>query len=42
MPDMVSIEYNGTILNRDDYDSTIVNDGDRIEFLYFMGGGDKI
>ena len=39
MPDMVSVELNGEILSRDAFDATSVNDGDRVEFLYFMGGG---
>ncbi len=39
MPDMVSVELNGEILKRDDFDTTSVKDGDNIEFLYFMGGG---
>lgn len=39
MPDMVSVEYNGEILDRDAFDSTTVKEGDAIEFLYFMGGG---
>jgi len=39
MPDMVSVEYNGEILDKDDYDKVIVQEGDTIEFLYFMGGG---
>lgn len=39
MPEMVSVEYNGEILDRENFDSTAVKDGDEIEFLYFMGGG---
>ena len=39
MPDMVSVELNGDILDRDVFDSTPVKDGDEVEFLYFMGGG---
>jgi sulfur carrier protein len=39
MPEMVSVELNGEILQQSEYDSTIVKDGDEIEFLYFMGGG---
>ena len=39
MPDMVSVEYNGEILDRENFPSTIIKDGDVIEFLYFMGGG---
>lgn len=39
MPDMVTVEYNGDIIDRSAFDSTMVHDGDEIEFLYFMGGG---
>ena len=39
MPDMVSVELNGQILKRPDFESTVLKDGDQVEFLYFMGGG---
>ena len=39
MPEMVSVELNGVIVDRDDFDSTIIKENDTIEFLYFMGGG---
>jgi sulfur carrier protein len=39
MPEMVSVQLNGEILERSDFESTFVNDGDEVEFLYFMGGG---
>jgi sulfur carrier protein len=39
MPDMVSVELNGEILSRVDFDATTVKEGDKVEFLYFMGGG---
>ncbi len=39
MPDMVSVELNGEILSRSNFPQTQVRDGDRVEFLYFMGGG---
>ncbi len=39
MPDMVSVELNEVILNRADFVNTFINHGDRVEFLYFMGGG---
>jgi len=39
MPDMVSVELNGEILSRGNFPQTQVRDGDRVEFLYFMGGG---
>lgn len=40
-PDMVTVELNGTILQRDDFVSVKVNEGDAVEFLYFMGGGSE-
>ncbi len=39
MPDMVSVELNEEILERGTFDSTIIKDSDKVEFLYFMGGG---
>ena len=39
MPDMVTVELNGTILERNQFDSTAVKENDELEFLYFMGGG---
>lgn len=39
MPDMVSVQVNGTILNRADFDATRVRENDSVDFLYFMGGG---
>ncbi len=39
MPDMVSVEYNGEMLDREKFDTTQLKENDEIEFLYFMGGG---
>jgi sulfur carrier protein len=39
MPDMVTVELNGEILDRETFGTTRVKEGDRVEFLYFMGGG---
>lgn len=39
MPDMVSVEFNGQILRRTEFESTALKDDDKVEFLYFMGGG---
>ena len=39
MPDMVSVEVNGDFLERTAFASTSVKEGDKVEFLYFMGGG---
>ncbi|GAB7025998.1 sulfur carrier protein ThiS [Geotalea toluenoxydans] len=38
-PDYVTVELNGDILERDNFGQTVVKDGDTVEFLYFMGGG---
>jgi len=40
-PEMVSIQVNGEFVNRQDFDTTRINDGDEVEFLYFMGGGSR-
>lgn len=39
MPEMVSVEHNGNMVDRENFQTTAVNEGDVIEFLYFMGGG---
>ena len=41
MPEMVSVEHNGSILEREAFASTAVNEADDMEFLYFMGGGSQ-
>ena len=38
-PDMVSVEINGAILNREDFNTVVIKEHDEVEFLYFMGGG---
>lgn len=38
-PLYVTVELNGDILERTSFDGIAVADGDKIEFLYFMGGG---
>jgi len=39
MPEMVSVELNGDILDRDQFSTTQLKNDDEVEFLYFMGGG---
>jgi sulfur carrier protein len=39
MPEMVSVEINGEILKRTEFETKALEDGDKVEFLYFMGGG---
>ncbi len=36
---MVSVQHNGTILRREDYQRAVVREGDDIKVLHFMGGG---
>jgi len=38
-PDMVSVQLNEEFVNREDYKTIELKDGDEIDFLYFMGGG---
>ena len=38
-PEMVSIQVNGEFLPRENFSSTLIYDGDEVDFLYFMGGG---
>jgi sulfur carrier protein len=39
MPDMVSVELNETVLQRAEFETMRLREGDRVELLYFMGGG---
>ncbi|NLE01906.1 MAG: sulfur carrier protein ThiS [Fibrobacter sp.] len=41
MPDMVSVQLNGAFVEKKEYESAVVKNGDEIDFLYFMGGGWK-
>lgn len=38
-PEMVAVRINGAIVRREAYDSTRLTEGDRVDFLSFMGGG---
>lgn len=38
-PEMVSVQLNEEFVDRDDFATTILKDGDIVDFLYFMGGG---
>ena len=40
-PDMVSVQLNGEFVTKEEYAAKTVNDGDEVDFLYFMGGGAK-
>lgn len=38
-PDYVTVELNGEFVDHLGFETTFVKDGDKVEFLYFMGGG---
>ncbi len=38
-PEMVSVEINGKIIRKEKYSQIELRESDRVEFLYFMGGG---
>ena len=38
-PEYVTVELNGEFIDHSGFESTLVKDGDTVEFLYFMGGG---
>jgi sulfur carrier protein len=38
-PQRIAIEVNGQIIRRADWESTDINDGDRVEIVQFVGGG---
>jgi thiamine biosynthesis protein ThiS len=37
--DRVAVELNRQIVRREAWESTLVNDGDRLEIVHFVGGG---
>ena len=37
-PEYVTVELNGEFVDHSGFESTLVKDGDTVEFLYFMGG----
>jgi sulfur carrier protein len=38
-PQMVAVEVNDTMIERDHLATTSIKEGDRVEFLFYMGGG---
>jgi sulfur carrier protein len=38
-PDRVAIEYNGLILSKEAWPSTLLKAGDKLEIVHFVGGG---
>ncbi len=39
MPEYVTVQINEEFVPRDAFETRTVKDGDKVEFLYFMGGG---
>jgi thiamine biosynthesis protein ThiS len=40
-PELVTVEINEAILQKLDYESTLIQEGDNVEFVFYMGGGDQ-
>ena len=38
-PEMVSVQVNEEFAEREDWDNIQIKEGDKVDFLYFMGGG---
>ena len=38
-PEMVTIQVNEDFVESEDYEKIQLKEGDRVDFLYFMGGG---
>jgi sulfur carrier protein len=41
-PEMVSVQINGDFIAREQFDTTALKEGDEVDFLYFMGGGQPL
>ena len=39
LPEMVTIQVNEDFVEKEDYEKIQLKEGDRVDFLYFMGGG---
>lgn len=40
-PQYVTASVNDELLGADEFEKTVLKDGDVLEFLYFMGGGSR-
>lgn len=40
-PEMVSVQVNEEFAEREDWSNIQIQEGDKIDFLYFMGGGSR-
>jgi len=39
--EMVSVQLNGNFIDKNDFDKILLKENDELDFLYFMGGGEK-
>jgi len=39
MPEYVTVQVNEELVDSEEFEKVIVKEGDVVEFLYFMGGG---
>lgn len=40
--DVVTVELNGEIIKKENYDDIFLKDNDQLELIYYMGGGDHV
>jgi sulfur carrier protein len=40
-PDMVAVQLNGVFVELNSYSTTVLNQDDDVEFLFFIGGGSR-
>ena len=40
-PEYVTVQLNQQFIRRDDFDTTVLSEGDVVDFLYYMGGGSR-
>jgi len=41
-PEMVSVQVNDDFVDRTEWDALEIKEGDVVDFLYFMGGGQEL
>ena len=41
-PEMLSVQVNEEFAERDDWDNIQIQEDDKVDFLYFMGGGQAL
>jgi sulfur carrier protein len=41
MPEYITVQVNDELIDHENFAITFLKDGDTVEFLYFMGGGQQ-